>query len=274
MAAQRGVMLAEGELSSDQTELGELILECSRDVFSGLNRRNTVFGTLLLHVPLAVAAGATVSRDCSFSSKAMTQWLRLILDNSTVEDTVNLYKAFHIVRPGGELNKDDVTWTDVHNRYDIDNPLVYDNIREDEITIQGLFRRSAEVDPICEEWSQYFNSIINEIYPYLSNVTKSLEDLEEGIVRTFIWQLSRKPDGLIAKKAGLERAEEVRALAGRIVLDGMNGKATNDLLENLDDVLRKEGNLLNPGTTADFVSASIFCKLISMQFSSSSRESR
>jgi triphosphoribosyl-dephospho-CoA synthase len=266
MAALRGLKLAEGDLKPQDVELGELILECSRDVFSGLNQRNTIFGTLLLHVPLAVAAGATVSGSGSFSPKAMTKWLKTILDNSTVEDTVNLYKAFHIVRPGGELNKEDATWTDVHDRYDIDNPLVYDNIREDETTLQSLFRRSAEVDPICDEWSQYFNGIINEVYPYLAKVAESLEDLEEGIVRTFIWQLSRKPDGLIAKKAGLERAEEVRSLAARIVVDGMNGIATYDLLDHLDDVLREEGNLLNPGTTADFVSAAIFCKLISMQF--------
>ncbi|MFX1265017.1 MAG: triphosphoribosyl-dephospho-CoA synthase, partial [Promethearchaeota archaeon] len=254
------------DIKPKQVELGNLILECSRDVFSGLNQRNTIFGTLLLHVPLAVAAGATVSGSGSFSPKSMTKWLKTILDNSTVEDTVNLYKAFHIVGPGGELNKEDATWTEVHDRYDIDNPSVYDNIREDETTLQGLFRRSAAVDPICDEWSQYFNGIINEIYPYLAKAAESLEDLEEGIVRTFIWQLSRKPDGLIAKKAGLERAEEVRALAARIVLDGMNGKATDDLLDHLDIVLREEGNLLNPGTTADFVSAAIFCKLISMQF--------
>nr|KXH70578.1 MAG: hypothetical protein AM324_09835 [Candidatus Thorarchaeota archaeon SMTZ1-83] len=266
MAAQTGLKLAEGDIKPKEVQLGKLILECSRDVFSGLNQRNTIFGTLLLHVPLAVAAGATVSGSGSFTSKAMMKWLKTILDSSTVEDTVNLYKAFHIVGPGGELNKEDATWTDIHDRYDIDNPLVYDNIREDATTLQGLFRRSAEVDPICEEWSQYFNGIINEVHPYLARVAESLEDLEEGIVRTFIWQLSRKPDGLIAKKAGLERAEEVRSLAAKIVLEGMNGKATDDLLDHLDMVLREEGNLLNPGTTADFVSAAIFCRLISMQY--------
>ncbi len=68
------------------------------------------------------------------------------------------------------------------------------------------------------------------------------------------------------KKIGLKRAEDVRALAEKIVLEGMNGKAAEDLMEHLDEELRREGNLLNPGTTADFVSAAIFCKLVSMQF--------
>ncbi|MFQ5831660.1 MAG: triphosphoribosyl-dephospho-CoA synthase [Candidatus Thorarchaeota archaeon] len=266
MAAQRGAELASNKLKPEQIGLGEIIVECSRDVFSGLNQRNTIFGTLLLHVPLVVAAGAVVSRHDSFSQKAMMEHVKLILDNSTVEDTINLYRAFHIVRPGGHLNKEDATWTEVHDRYDIDNPDVYENIRKDGITIQELFRMSAEVDPICGEWSQYYNSIINEVYPYLNRITGGLEDLEEGIVKTFIWQLSRQPDGLIAKKVGRKRAEDVRALAERIVLEGMNGRATEDLMEHLDEELRREGNLLNPGTTADFVSAAIFCKLVSMQF--------
>ena len=64
----------------------------------------------------------------------------------------------------------------------------------------------------------------------------------------------------------MKRAEEVRALAEKIVSNGMNGKDTDDLMTHLDDELRREGNLLNPGTTADFVSAAIFCKLVAMEF--------
>ncbi|MFW9847428.1 MAG: triphosphoribosyl-dephospho-CoA synthase, partial [Candidatus Thorarchaeota archaeon] len=198
----------------------------------------------------------------------MSEWIKQILDHTSSEDTVELYKAFHLVNLGGQLNKEDATWTEVHDRFDIDNPRVFDNIRKDNITLQNLFKKSAEVDPICREWSEYYADILGKVFPYLDNAVESLEDMEEGIVRTFIWQLSRHHDGLILKKAGLQRAEEVRALAENIVSDGMNGKDTDDLMTNLDAELRKEGNLLNPGTTADFVSAAIFCKLVSMEFGS------
>ena len=39
-----------------------------------------------------------------------------------------------------------------------------------------------------------------------------------------------------------------------------------ELMIQLDEELRKEGNLLNPGTTADLVSAGIFCKLVALEF--------
>jgi triphosphoribosyl-dephospho-CoA synthase len=119
---------------------------------------------------------------------------------------------------------------------------------------------------ICREWAEYFNLVLNEVYPYLDEQTESLEDFEEGVVRTFIWLLSRYPDGLIAKKAGPDHAERVRELAARVVEEGIEKLETKTLLEQLDAQLRKEGNLLNPGTTADLVSAAIFCKLTSVVF--------
>ncbi|MHA2072531.1 MAG: triphosphoribosyl-dephospho-CoA synthase, partial [Candidatus Thorarchaeota archaeon] len=136
----------------------------------------------------------------------------------------------------------------------------------DNMMLHELFKMSAEVDPISREWSEYYQDILGKVFPYLDEVAKSLEDLEEGIVRTFIWQLSRYHDGLILKKAGMKRAEEVRTLAAKIVSNGMNGRETDDLMEHLDDELRREGNLLNPGTTADFISAAIFCKLVAMEY--------
>jgi triphosphoribosyl-dephospho-CoA synthase len=78
--------------------------------------------------------------------------------------------------------------------------------------------------------------------------------------------LSRYPDGLIAKKAGPEQAEKVRALAARVIENGFEKFETKTLLEQLDYQLREEGNILNPGTTADLVSAAILCKLTSVVF--------
>jgi len=266
IAASRGQELADGLITPDEVKIGSIIYECSKDVFSGLNQRNTIFGTVLLYMPLVIAGGATITSSHRFTSNDMSHWIQQILDNTTSEDTVDLYKAFHLIHPGGQLNKEDASWTEVHDRFDIDNPYVFDNIREDNMTIQELFKMSAGVDPICREWSEYYQDIISRVFPYLDEAAKSLEDLEEGIVRTFIWQLSRFHDGLILKKVGAKRAEKVRTLAEKIVNNGMNGKETNDLMAHLDDELRRDGNLLNPGTTADFVSAAIFCKLVAMEF--------
>jgi triphosphoribosyl-dephospho-CoA synthase len=266
LAASRGQELAEGHITPEEVKIGDIIHEFSKDVFSGLNQRNTIFGTVLLHVPLVIAAGATIAASKKFILSEMSSWIRLIIDNTTCEDTINLYRAFHLILPGGQLSRADATWTERHDRFDVENPEVFDNIREDNMTLHDLFKMSANVDPISREWSEYYQGILGEIFPYLDEVARCLEDLEEGIVRTFIWQLSREHDGLILKKAGIRIAEEVRSLAERIVGNGMNGVESEDLLAHLDDELRREGNLLNPGTTADFVSAAIFCKLVAMEF--------
>jgi triphosphoribosyl-dephospho-CoA synthase len=72
--------------------------------------------------------------------------------------------------------------------------------------------------------------------------------------------------GLIAKKAGEKRAEEVRSLAEKTMKAWNHDTGPIELMKNLDEELRKEGNLLNPGTTADLVSAGIFCKLVALDF--------
>ncbi|MHA2349846.1 MAG: triphosphoribosyl-dephospho-CoA synthase, partial [Candidatus Thorarchaeota archaeon] len=47
-AAKRGVDLAAGLIKPSEVKLGKLIFACSEDVFTGLNKRNTILGTVLL----------------------------------------------------------------------------------------------------------------------------------------------------------------------------------------------------------------------------------
>ena len=105
-----------------------------------------------------------------------------------------------------------------------------------------------------------------EIFPYLSKITSKLEDLEEGIVRTFVWLLAKRPDGLIVKKAGRKRAVEIQQLARDTMENWSVEEGPENLITRLDEVLREEGNLLNPGTTADIVSVATFCRLVSLSF--------
>ncbi|MCK5151765.1 MAG: triphosphoribosyl-dephospho-CoA synthase, partial [Candidatus Thorarchaeota archaeon] len=190
----------------------------------------------------------------------------IILDSTSVEDTLNVYRAFHLANPSGARNKEEQTWTDIHNRYDIDNPRVLQNIRKDDLTLKKLFLLSADVEPISKEWSEYFQLTLRETYPYLDTHANSLENLEEGIVRTFTWLLSRQPDGLIIKKAGFEKAQEIQHLAEDVMKVSHDESSTEDLLDELDSILRSDGNTLNPGTTADMVSVAILLKLVSMAF--------
>ncbi len=266
MAAQRGEMLSRGIIDASNVRLGEAIVTCAEDVFGYINRANTVFGSILLQVPLIAAIAAAVCDSGHFSTTSVREWLKRILDASTVEDTLDLYRAFFIVRPIGSKNKGNRNWTSTHDRYDIDNPHVLDNIIQDVVSLKQLFDLSATVDEISSEWSQYFRMTLTEVFPMLDSQVTGLEDFEEGTVNTYLWLLSKRPDGLITKKAGHTAAERVREMAERIVRAKEMGQTPTEEIAALDIALRRNGNRLNPGTTADLISAAILCKLVKMRY--------
>jgi triphosphoribosyl-dephospho-CoA synthase len=266
VSATRGIALAEGNLKPSEVNVGELIHLSAQDTFSGINRSNTILGTILLYIPLVVATAATLTQEKRFSLDGLVSWLKEIIGKTSVEDTMNLYKTFHLIRSTSPKIDESTSWTETHKRYDIDNPQVLDNILEDKLTLFDLFKLSADVDEISGEWANNFNLTLSKIFPYLDKIADNLENLEEGIVQTFVWLLSLRPDGLIAKKAGEKRAEEIRALAEKTMNAWNHNRGPIELMIHLDEELRKEGNLLNPGTTADLVSAGIFCKLVALDF--------
>jgi triphosphoribosyl-dephospho-CoA synthase len=269
-SARRGIALATGDLKPGEVGLGGLIHSAVSDTIGGLNKRNTILGSILLYIPLMVAIAATVQQEDSFSVHRVRANLDTVLEHTSVEDAVLLYRSFQLAQPGGEMIKREPFWTDVHDRYDMHNPEVIENIREDGVTLLSLFRLSAPVDEIAEQWATGFRLILDEAFPHLDSLSATLEDLEEAVVRTFVWLLSKRPDGLIVKKAGLARAEAVRSLAARVLDTWDEGIGVGALLEALDKALRNNENSLNPGTTADFLAAAILCKIASMEFSGSS----
>ncbi|MHA3964548.1 MAG: triphosphoribosyl-dephospho-CoA synthase [Candidatus Thorarchaeota archaeon SMTZ1-45] len=269
-SAMKGEALAEEKISPQELKIGELIHLSALDTFTGINKRNTILGTILLYIPLVVATSSVITVDGNFSTKEAQKWLSQIIENTSVEDCLNLYEAFHLARTTNPRVESSASWTETHSRYDIDNPKVMDNIVEDGLTLYELFKLSADVDEISSEWANNFSLILNQVFPYLDKIADNLENLEEGIVQTFVWLLSLRPDGLIAKKAGKKQAEIVRRLAERTMKAWNQDTGSLELMKKLDDELRKEGNLLNPGTTADLVSAGIFCKLVTLDFSKDS----
>jgi len=265
-SAEKGIELAKGTIKPAEVGLGDLIHICVRDSLTGLNHRNTIHGSILLYVPLTVSIAASLYEEPIFSVERIRKYIQLVNDQTTVKDATDLYRAFQLTHLGGRMIKEDPKWSDLHRRYDFDNPKAIQNLIEDKITLTEIFRMSTDVDEISSEWSNGFQRILNEILPYLSNITSKLDNLEEGIVQTFVWLLAKRPDGLIVKKAGRKRAEEIQQLA-RATMDNWSvEQGPEKLITSLDRVLREEGNLLNPGTTADIVSVATFCRLVSLSF--------
>ncbi len=264
--ASRGAEIGMNQLAPEGAAVGELIETCVLDSLNGLNQRNTILGSILLYVPLTVSIAASLVNKPSFSVEDIGKWLKTVIQNTTVDDTVGLYRAFIRSTPGGHKIKEDPEWSDAHSRYDFDNPNVIDNIMEDELKLIDLFKMSSDVDEISQEYANNFQLILGEVYPFVAAISHSLEDLEEAIVRSFVWLLSKRADGLIIKKAGRARAEEIRALAEITMKNWSEINGPEELIVKLDESLRQEGNLLNPGTTADIISTAVFCRLVSLTY--------
>ncbi len=266
ISAKRGVELVSGKIVPKEVKLGELILLCAQDVFGGLNRRNTILGTILLYIPVVVSSAAAIYETRLLHIPTLRKWITHVIDDTTTQDTLDLYKAFLLASPGGNRNREVQSWSEIHDRYDINNPDVLENIREDNVTLQELFKLSSDVESLSREWSTYFQLTLDEVFPYLDKMSSDLENLEEGVVRTFLWLLSKKPDGLIIKKVGLEKAIEVQRLAQQVMQESQDIDETSTLFKELDTILRSDGNRLNPGTTADMVSVAILLKLLQMTY--------
>ena len=62
-AAYLGTSVAEKRLDVGKVGLGELIRDCAVDVNAWQRGGNTILGTVMLFVPIAVAAGMTPSKE-------------------------------------------------------------------------------------------------------------------------------------------------------------------------------------------------------------------
>ena len=82
-------------------------------------------------------------------------------------------------------------------------------------------------------------------------------------VELYLHLLAAIPDTLVARKRGRRAAERVSAGAARVLAaGGVRGHAGQAALHEFDASLRQDGNALNPGTTADLVTAVLFVALL------------
>ena len=91
--------------------------------------------------------------------------------------------------------------------------------------------------------------------PIVKDSIASSHDLLTGICQAHLRLLAAEPDSLIARKCGVQFANEVRDRAARTSIDDP------EQVERFDRWLRSDGNRRNPGTTADLIAASLYVLL-------------
>jgi triphosphoribosyl-dephospho-CoA synthase len=248
-AANRGIAVSEKKLSVNDVGMGQIIKKCVADIKAWQKGGNTLLGTVILFVPIAVAAGMTpVKENFDFDFARLRENLKLAVESTTAEDAVHLYEAIDIAKPGGLNGAPDLDVHDSHSK---------ERLLKENVSLYQVFKIAAGYDDVCAEWVNNYPITFDVAYPYLMKQLRS-RDLNTAIVHTFLKVLSEHPDAFIARKVGLEKAREISLDAKKVLelgsVETTKGRAS---LREFDKKLRESGNLLNPGTTADITAAAL-----------------
>jgi triphosphoribosyl-dephospho-CoA synthase len=248
-AASRGIAVHDGKLSVGDVGMGQIIKECAADINAWQTGGNTLLGTVMLLVPIAVAAGMTPTEEnFGFDFSRLRENLRLAVESTTAKDAVHLYEAIDVAKPSGLGEAPDL---------DVTDPASKARILEENVSLFEVFKIAAGYDDICSEWVRNYPITFDLAYPYLMEQLKR-GDLNTAVVHTFLKILSEHPDTFIVRKAGEEKAREVSSDAKRALeLGGLETSEGRKSILEFDRKLRESGNRLNPGTTADLIAAAL-----------------
>ncbi len=218
--------------------VGKTILKAIRDT-QRFVAYNTNLGIVLLFAPLAKAYGLGELREN----------LREVLASLTVDDARKAYQAIRLSKPGGMGRLEN---------YDI---------REEEVDItlrEAMWLASKDRDSIAMEYVTNFESTFEFGYPCLMKYWVESHKLLDSIVQTYLTILTEVPDTLIKRTNGPAIAEDVSQRAKKALkLGGAFSTQGRKAVREFDRFLREEEDGLNPGTTADLVTASLFVALLS-----------
>jgi triphosphoribosyl-dephospho-CoA synthase len=248
-AAERGIAVREKELRLADVGVGEIINECVVDIDAWQRGGNTLIGTVMLFVPLAVAAGLTpTKRKFEFDFSVLRKNMRLVVETTTPEDSVHLYEAIDVAKPSGLNGAPDL---------DVKDPKSKARLLKENVSLFEVFKIAAGYDDICYEWVNDFPLTFDLAYPYLM-LQVHTKPLNTAVIHTFLKVLSERPDTFIARKVGRKKASEVSLDAKRVLeLGGVETLNGRQAILDFDKKLRNSRNLLNPGTTADITAAAL-----------------
>lgn len=196
---------------------------------------NTNLGIILLLAPLAAVA----------PNQSLASGIPDVLGRLTVEDAASVYAAIRAARPGGlgKVDEQDVAGAPTE-------------------TLRDVMRLAADRDLIARQYVTDFRLVLESGLGHLAACADFERDWEESIIGLQLRLMAGHPDSLIARKCGVQLAEEASRRASDMLAAGWpQTPAAHRLLGEFDTWLRADGHRRNPGTTADLIAASLFAAL-------------
>ncbi|PUA31400.1 MAG: hypothetical protein B9J98_06475 [Candidatus Terraquivivens tikiterensis] len=231
--------------------IGPLVKLAVRRMLSWQHGGNTHLGALLLVMPLAAAAG--MAGDSVVKPSELRKELKRVLRMMGPEDTESIFRSIAFTMPGG-LGR--VPYMDVTE------PKTYEEIRRKGITPLMALGLYKDRDIVAHEWATAYSLTFDLGYKELKRQIARARHLNEAIVNAFLSILARKPDTLIARRAGIQVARLASAMAERAArLGGISSMRGRREVERMDERFRV-GKLLRPGATADLLCSSLAVLLL------------
>lgn len=243
-AAELGKHYSSNPREMAKIEIGKLIKEAVVETDKWVEN-NTNLGIIMLLTPICAAAGMSNDID------EMPYNIDEILRATTPYDAVNLYEAINIADAGG---------MGVQDEFDVANENAQKELLEKNINMYDVLDLSSQWDRLANEITRTMPITFEMGYPIFKDVKKD-HGINKATVQTFLTILSIYPDTLIARKYGLDTAQEVSVDASLIIKEG--GALTEkgrDMLVDFDSYLVKKN--YNPGTTADLTASSVMIALL------------
>jgi triphosphoribosyl-dephospho-CoA synthase len=196
---------------------------------------NTNLGIVLLLAPLASVPDGV----------GLAEGVEAVLAATTVSDARWVYGAIRLAQPGGLGEVPD-----------------QDLAREPSVTLRAAMALAADRDLVARQYVNGFREVLGEALDWLQESLNAGRPLETAIVATYLRLLARHPDSLISRKHGDQAARAVSGRAAELLEAGWPDRAeATKQCEAFDGWLRHPNNQLNPGTTADLVTAALYAAL-------------
>ena len=161
-----------------------------------------------------------------------------------VADARATYEAIRLAGPGGLGT---VPEQDVSNE-----PTV--NLRE-------AMALAADRDLVARQYVNDFEQVFEGANILKDELSAPNADISTAIIRLHLTLLAKYPDSLIARKSGQDEAKEVSRRARQLLGPPPYRGLDSQQLSKLHIWFLGKGGPLNPGTTADLVTASLFVAL-------------
>ncbi|MCS7126830.1 MAG: triphosphoribosyl-dephospho-CoA synthase [Thaumarchaeota archaeon] len=233
-------------------ELGELVLRAVESSLSSQRGGNAHLGAVLLVVPLCAAAGASIGKGKGLSEVALRRAARVVLVGTDWRDTLGVFRAIRLSRPGGLGS---VPYLDVNDE------RTYEEVRRRRIGLLDALRAYPGRDLVADELVGGYPLSFGTCLRELRRVLRNGGDLNAAAVNGLLAVMAERPDTHVVRRNGLHAALSVKEVAARALRAG--GATTAEgrrILKEMDRRFRERD--IRPGSSADVLDAALTVLLL------------